>query len=214
MPLAAADEATLNALAKVEKVFKADLALMDEVLAFVQGLLTRGSLQITKPRGLNQGVLMIAAGILAKCCKTVRALRAAATVGCGQDASILLRALFESTVALLWILQRDSQRRAILFAAHEDQRWLVIVEEHRKTRGLIRVYGKQALTTAKANVDRWRALLKPRWTAENRQLIDTSKPTINRAAETGEFYFAAASVRKSVWSFVRQLRGPHLRTCA
>jgi ABC-type uncharacterized transport system involved in gliding motility auxiliary subunit len=32
------------------------------------------------------------------------------------------------------------------------------------------------------------------------------------AAETDEFYFAAASERKSVWSFVRQLRGPHLST--
>ena len=28
------------------------------------------------------------------------------------------------------------------------------------------------------------------------------------------FYFAVSSVRKSVWTLVRQLRGPHLRTCA
>jgi hypothetical protein len=27
-------------------------------------------------------------------------------------------------------------------------------------------------------------------------------------------YFAASSGRKSVWTFVRQLRGPHLSTCA
>ena len=44
------------------------------------------------------------------------------------------------------------------------------------------------------------------WTVQNRPL--------GPAAETGEFYFAAASARKSVWSFVRQLRGPHLSTCA
>lgn len=154
------DAETLRALAKVAKVFKADFALMDEVLGFVQGLLTRGALPITKPRGLNQGVLMITSGILAKACKTVRAIRVAAAVGSGQDASILLRALFESTIALLWILQRDSKRRATLFAAHEDQRWLVIVEEHRKTPGLKRVFGKNALAIAQANVDRWRKLLK------------------------------------------------------
>ena len=35
-----------------------------------------------------------------------------------------------------------------------------------------------------------------------------------RAVETGEFYFVASSVRKSVWTFVRQLRGPHFRTWA
>ena len=28
------------------------------------------------------------------------------------------------------------------------------------------------------------------------------------------FYFVPSSVRKSVWTLVRQLRGPHLRTCA
>ena len=33
-------------------------------------------------------------------------------------------------------------------------------------------------------------------------------------AETNEFYFEVSSVRKSVCTFVRQLRGPHLRTCA
>jgi hypothetical protein len=33
-----------------------------------------------------------------------------------------------------------------------------------------------------------------------------------RLAETGEFYFVASSVRKSVWIFVRQLRGPHFST--
>ena len=34
------------------------------------------------------------------------------------------------------------------------------------------------------------------------------------SAETREFYFEVSSVRKSVWTFVRQLFGPHLSTCA
>src|SRR6266567_3296949 len=54
----------------------------------------------------------------------------------------------------------------------------------------------------------------PRWTSENRQFVDMAKPAIFPAAETHEFYFVASSVRKSVWTLVRQLRGPHLRTCA
>ena len=29
-----------------------------------------------------------------------------------------------------------------------------------------------------------------------------------------EIYFVPSSVRKSVWTFVRHLRGPHLSTCA
>ena len=43
-------------------------------------------------------------------------------------------------------------------------------------------------------------------TGQNRQFLP--------AAETSEFYFVASSVRKSVWTLVRQLRGPHLSTCA
>jgi hypothetical protein len=53
----------------------------------------------------------------------------------------------------------------------------------------------------------------PRWTVEKRQFMDRSKPAIS-AAETCEFYFVPSSVRKSVCTLVRQLRGPHLSTCA
>jgi len=63
----------------------------------------------------------------------------------------------------------------------------------------------------------------PRWTPENRQFVDRAKPAICRqgktgnfagATETSEFYFEAFSGRKSVWTLVRQLRGPHLSTRA
>ena len=55
----------------------------------------------------------------------------------------------------------------------------------------------------------------PRWTGQIPQFVDGAKPAISAAAtETGEFYFVASSVRKSVWTFVRQLRGPHLSTWA
>jgi len=51
--------------------------------------------------------------------------------------------------------------------------------------------------------------------------VDRSKAAICRhfktghfrlAAETSEFYFVPSSVRKSVCTFVRQLRGPHFST--
>ena len=54
----------------------------------------------------------------------------------------------------------------------------------------------------------------PRWTVENRQFVDRAKPAISGAAETSEFYFVPSSGRKSVWTLVRQLRGPHLSTWA
>ena len=44
------------------------------------------------------------------------------------------------------------------------------------------------------------------WTCQNRPF--------RWAVETSEFYRTGSSVRKSVSTFVRQLRGPHFRTCA
>ena len=52
--------------------------------------------------------------------------------------------------------------------------------------------------------------------------VDGSKPAIYRRFKSRisggdrdrEFYFVASSVRKSVCTLVRQLRGPHFRTCA
>jgi hypothetical protein len=42
----------------------------------------------------------------------------------------------------------------------------------------------------------------------------TGKTDNFRRPRRGEFYFEVSSVRKSVWTFVRQLFGPHLSTCA
>jgi len=60
-------------------------------------------------------------------------------------------------------------------------------------------------------------------TAKPVSSVDTSKPAIDRHFKTGHherpikterFYCTPASGRKSVWILVRQLRGPHLSTCA
>ncbi len=132
---------------------------MADVLAHVQGVLMGGALRITKPRGLNPGIVYVVASILAKGCKTFPAIRGAALEGCGQDASILLRALFESTIALHYILQRDSNKRAILYAAHQDQRRLVLIEQTRRTPGVKRFFTKAELARAKAKVAQWGQLV-------------------------------------------------------
>jgi len=41
-----------------------------------------------------------------------------------------------------------------------------------------------------------------------------NRPFSTPVTETNEFYFVASSVRKSVWTLVRQLRGPRLSTWA
>jgi hypothetical protein len=55
----------------------------------------------------------------------------------------------------------------------------------------------------------------PRWTAQNPPLIDSSKLAISHGRpRLVEFYFVASSGRRSVWTLVRQLLGPHLSTWA
>lgn len=153
------EDETRDALSALATLFAEDVRLMDDVLAFVEGILTSGSLVIKKKRGLNEGVVYLAASIMTKGCKTFRAIRATALAGCGQDASILLRALFESTVALLYLLRRNSRRRAVLFAAHEDQRKLVLIEETKKTPGQKRFFKKADVEGARAAVHRWSGLV-------------------------------------------------------
>jgi hypothetical protein len=57
--------------------------------------------------------------------------------------------------------------------------------------------------------------ISPRWTGQNRPFVDTSKPAISgERIEASEFYRTLSPDCKSVWTFVRQLRGPHFSTCA
>ena len=61
--------------------------------------------------------------------------------------------------------------------------------------------------------------LPPPWAKNQRTFLFTNpdssdNPATTGRVETGEVYRVASSGRKSEWSLVRQLRGPHLRTCA
>jgi hypothetical protein len=49
---------------------------------------------------------------------------------------------------------------------------------------------------------------------KSRNLSTVQIPHFPVTTETSEFYFVGSSVRKSVCTFVRQLRGPHLSTWA
>jgi HTH-like domain len=111
--------------------------------------------------------------------------------------------------------QVDPARRSA--RAHRDDTLRVeiqrVYDEHHHVYGPRKVWKqlrREGIRAARCTVGR----LMPRWTVQKRQLIDSQNRQFLRAAETGEFYFAPSSVRKSVWTLVRQLRGPHLSTCA
>lgn len=91
-------------------------------------VLTRGKLVISKTEDFNEGILMLIVSLLTKACKTFRAIQLTTEGGLGQDASVLARQLFETAVAVKFILREDTRTRAAMFAAHEDQRALVLAD--------------------------------------------------------------------------------------
>ena len=80
--------------------------------------------------------------------------------GCGQDAGTLLRVPFETATAVLWMLQRNTFRRAGLYLAHTDVRFLIKCRQQATTDGLRRL-GKRRLPSAQRNVDEWIGLYGP-----------------------------------------------------
>jgi hypothetical protein len=131
------------------RLLEAPLRAMDRMYDIAESIVTSGSIQI-RGRGLSDGTVTVVMLLLTKALKTFRAIRASVIEGCGQDAAILLRALFETATAILWILQRNSRIRAKLYAAHADLRRMVMYQEQAKTPGLKAV---QPL------IDDWTAML-------------------------------------------------------
>lgn len=149
------------ALDDIARSFKDEFALIDEVVDFAQGVLTSGSipLDFRGRRVIPPFAVHVSLSQLTKAVKTLRSIRAVCAAGCGQDASTLLRSLFETMVAVLYMLRAASKKRAILLTAHEDLRTLVMIEIARKTKGQKRTFKKAALLTAQAKVDRWKEIL-------------------------------------------------------
>jgi hypothetical protein len=94
------------------------LERLDAALAFAICLLDKGGITITKTRGLRSSVVNVVLGLFVKACRTLRAIRRLAALGFAEDAFVLARSLFETTVAIAWILQRSSQSRARMYVAH------------------------------------------------------------------------------------------------
>jgi signal transduction histidine kinase len=97
--------------------------------------------------------------------------------------------------------EREAQRKGVAIRIHVDPLADQVVADPDRI--------EQAIDNLVSN-----AL--PRWTGQNRPFVDTSKPAISGERDRGriEFYRTPSPVCKSVWTFVRQLRGPHFSTCA
>jgi hypothetical protein len=69
-------------------------------------------------RGTDHRVLIVSIGMVAKQCKSARAVEVVCAQGLGQDALALCRGMFETLVVTAWVLRKRSLERVSVYLAH------------------------------------------------------------------------------------------------
>lgn len=124
-----------SARESVERAFAGDLAEIDSCLALGVKLVQRtDSFVVTRQRTEKVGLVVL--GLYMKALKTVRAIRLVSGPDLVEDGCVLCRVLLETTVAILYVLQRDSPRRADEYIAHTLMRTGWAMEGWARTPGL------------------------------------------------------------------------------
>jgi HEPN domain-containing protein len=145
---AAVPESTSALLTRIDRLLERALAIVGE-----------GGVTITKTRGVKPLVINVVFGLYAKACKTLRTVRMLGAGGFAEDAFVLARTLFETAVAVRWILQSASLRRSQMYIAHMLLRDEQLLAEWKKTPGLKRWATKKRVATARARLAVYEARL-------------------------------------------------------
>jgi hypothetical protein len=118
---------------------------------------------IQKQRGLNRFVVETIIGLLAKASKTFRSVQILCERGLYNDASALVRMLMETTIAIIFILQKKSKERALIYHAHGIVQDIKMLKDWKNTPGLKRKVPKGILEQFNDALDVYKKLL-PRGT--------------------------------------------------
>jgi hypothetical protein len=117
-------------------VFTSELLAMDRISAIVFDFMTRGKYTVSESGELNWGVLQLVMALLTKAFKTHQAIAAVVRQGLGDDATHLVRSLYESTMPIEFIMEKDSFQRSLMYQAHSQTQHLKALRERKKTKGL------------------------------------------------------------------------------
>src|SRR3954464_14109597 len=124
-----------DARMEVARVLATRVEEVDRIHDLAESLF-RTNIRFSETVDRNRGTVDVLFLQLTKSLKTYRAIRATALEGCGQDAAVLLRVLFETCTAVQWLLQSDTGQRAKMFAAHGDIRQHFVAKQQAQTPGL------------------------------------------------------------------------------
>jgi Family of unknown function (DUF5677) len=135
-------------MAEIATKYRVELDGMTALHDTVVGMMTAGQWMIRKRRGVSPFVVKTTMGLLTKACKTFRATQILCERGFREDANALVRVLMETTVAILFILQKRSKERTLIYHAYSLAQDIKMLNEWKNTRGLKRKAPKAILKRA------------------------------------------------------------------
>lgn len=114
------------------------LAAMKRLHDTVISMMTSGAWRVSRTRGLSPNVARTMMGLLTKALKTFRAIQILSERGLHEDANALVRVLLETTATILFILQKRSRERMLIYHAHGLSHGLKMLNDWSQTKGLKR----------------------------------------------------------------------------
>lgn len=127
-----------DAIRQIAGQHRAALDEMGRTLAGAVVLVDEAALRITKGRGIDRHVIAMTLALFTKACKTHRATQRLCASGLTSDADALVRVLFETTVALHFILKSHCRTRSRMYGTYSTVQTLKAAREWQRTKGMKR----------------------------------------------------------------------------
>jgi hypothetical protein len=137
-----------DAQAEIAQKYRVQLDAMTKLHDTVVGMMSAGSWQVQKTRGVNLLVAQTMMGLLTKAIKTFRSIQILCERGLYDDASALARVLLETTVAIAFIVQKKSKQRMLMYHAYGMIQSVKMLNEWARTKELKRKATKAMVTQA------------------------------------------------------------------
>lgn len=149
--------------AEIKVRYEKELTAMTALHDAVVGMVIADQWTIRRNTGAKPFTIEILLGRLTKACKTFRSIQVLCERGLYEDANALVRVLLETTIAVVWILQRrardkagvltpTSHQRAIAFLGYSLHQQLTMLKEWKKTKGLKRLAPKRAIEAVEKQI--------------------------------------------------------------
>jgi hypothetical protein len=137
-----------RAKAEIAETLKPCAAEMNRLLEVALTLIPSSGFRATRTAQVDEIVVWTIIGLYVKALKTFRSIEIVCQSGLTQDAIALLRVHFETTVAILFILQRNTKLRARMYHARIYVKHLTLLRTWKTRKGLKRKVSKSALHDA------------------------------------------------------------------